>query len=295
MIADGKLIVGIDFGADSLLYYIDTTKVIANRFANKGQGPNDVVHPMTLNLVREGYIGFYDYTLRMYNEAAIPVTKEFKIDKKTRIGAVETLKVVKNAYGQFVGIGAYKDGMYCLMDSTGKALSYFFEYPYANSREKSISNRLRGMAYQGDLFISPDGKHMVYACTFGDILRFYSLKNDAIEEVKRLDKKYIEYETEEIGTTISAPIYSTNEIGYVGGAVTDSLILLLKGTSTLAGYKEAGRSFDSDYLLVYTWEGDLVEAIQMDVPCTHICISPDGKKLWAIANLPDPTLVSFLL
>lgn len=52
------------------------------------------------------------------------------------------------------------------------------------------------------------------------------------------------------------------------------------------------------YLLdlpVFNWEGEKVQTLTLDIPCTNICISSDSQVLWAIANNPDPELVKFIL
>ena len=55
------------------------------------------------------------------------------------------------------------------------------------------------------------------------------------------------------------------------------------------------RAFQSNLIHVYDWEGKLVKKLQLDIDIQQMAVSKDNRKIYAIADLPDPVLVVFEL
>jgi hypothetical protein len=90
-----------------------------------------------------------------------------------------------------------------------------------------------------------------------------------------------------------APMSRKNKIGYISGDATDEYVYLLRGEQSLEYFLSEKKEQETDHLLVYDWEGVLVKDLKLDIPCRHICVTPDNQKIWAIAHTPEPSLVSF--
>ena len=58
--------------------------------------------------------------------------------------------------------------------------------------------------------------------------------------------------------------------------------------------KEHGlKCFQSNLIHVYDWEGKLVKKLQLDIDVKQMAVTKDNRKIYAIADLPDPVLVVF--
>ena len=51
----------------------------------------------------------------------------------------------------------------------------------------------------------------------------------------------------------------------------------------------------SNLIRVYDWDGTLVKKLQLDIDVQQIAVTKDNRKVYAIADLPDPVLVIFKL
>lgn len=72
---------------------------------------------------------------------------------------------------------------------------------------------------------------------------------------------------------------------------SDKYIYALYSGRTFKDYQLSCNECESLY--VYDWTGKFMRLYKLDVPVTHICLNEQQNKLYAIANIPDPTLVSF--
>jgi hypothetical protein len=53
--------------------------------------------------------------------------------------------------------------------------------------------------------------------------------------------------------------------------------------------------FQGNLIRVYDWEGNLVKKLQLDIDIKQMAVSKNNRKIYAIADLPDPVLVVFEL
>jgi hypothetical protein len=290
-------LIGLEAIGSKPFYYLDYKEPDQlHRFGEKGSGPTDFIMPFSLQYINEETFGIYDVAAKSFTELALPEkNKEIAIKKKIQVENKMAFHLIKTAYNQYIGIGAYEEGMFLLMDSIGNTLSYFFDYPYKDKDEQQISNRLRAMAYQGNFIPNRKGDCFVYACNTGDILHFYKVKKDTIELVKKEDKMYPIYKTEERDGGFGAPMSRENKIGYISGDATDKYVYLLRGNQSFEYFLSEKKENDTGNFGIYNWEGILIKEIKLDIPCRSICVTPDNKRIWAIANIPEPSLVFFNL
>jgi hypothetical protein len=294
---ENKLI-GLDAKAGRPFYYLDYKEPDQlHQFGEIGQGPTDFITPFSIQYINRETYGIYDVTKKSFTELALPEkNKEIAIKKEIQVEDKLTFHLMKTACNQHIGIGSYEEGMFLLMDSTGNTISYFFNYPCKDNEEQQIGNRFRAMAYQGILIPDRKGDCFVYACDVGDILHFYKVEKDKIEPVKKEEKMYPIYravEREDGG--YGAPMSRKNKIGYISGDATNEYVYLLRGNRSLEYFLSEKKEFETDNLVIYNWEGTLIKEIKLDIPCRYICVTPDNKKIWAIANTPEPSLVFFNL
>ncbi|MDR2474881.1 MAG: TolB-like 6-bladed beta-propeller domain-containing protein [Bacteroidales bacterium] len=292
MIATTDHIIGIDHGGGETFFYKQSihTPDSIYRFGRKGQGPNDFIHPFSLQYVSDSLICSYDVRLKRFfeillNPDTLPTVKSLSFD------SILHFLIFKTACRQYVGMGIYPDAMFTLLDSSGVQIKSFAEYPYKDATERNIDNRIRAMAYQGRFGTNLSCTKFVYAASSADIIYFYDIEENDIRLIKKIENRFAEYVPNQQGTAISAPFKSTNMRGYVDLYATDQYVYLLYSGRTYSKYKE--KMFEANQLRIYDWSGNLRKEMELDISCKFLCVSPDDSLMWAIAEIPDPQIIRF--
>jgi hypothetical protein len=241
-------------------------------------------------------MGVYDMMKREYIELSIPFTPGDH-SKKIKTISFEGLSfsIQSACFNQYIGIGPYEDGMFKLYDPTGKIINYFYEFPSKDNDERSISNQLRAMAYQGNITLNPQKNKLAYTCTNGEIIHFYEVTKNSIEIIKKIENTYPEYVPETDGGGISAAMKRENNVGYLNLYATDRFVYALYSGVSANDFLKTHTSFSGDILHIYDWNGTIKRKIKLDISCGHICVSSDDKRIYAIAEYPEPTIVYYEL
>lgn len=164
---------------------------VLSRFVNRGQGPNDILVPFNMQYLNEDTIGAYDHMNMSYYNVPVPKDNESVNIKRVRFDK-RFYRIIKTAYNQYVALSG-EDGLFVLLDSDGKTVNTFFEYPYKDGNEKSVGNSIRALAYQGSLVTNPSATKCVYAPFNGDIIRFYDIKKDNLGLINKTEKIFSDY------------------------------------------------------------------------------------------------------
>ena len=120
------------------------------------------------------------------------------------------------------------------------------------------------------------------------MLYFYRiLPNGELELISKHENTYAHYEH------TTGAHYGTAPFSNIDACATDDYVYTLYAGRSL---KEHGmKCFQGNLIRVYDWKGTLVKKLQLDVDVEQIVVSKDDRKIYAIADLPDPVLVVFEL
>jgi hypothetical protein len=192
------------------------------------------------------------------------------------------------ANNRYVATGIYDDCHLMLLDEKGTPLKGFGEWPYQDEQERKVPGKIRASVYQGKLEVSPSKDKLVFAVTSGDMLYFYRvLPNGELELISKQENAYAHYDH------TSGAHYGTAPHHYIDACTTEDYVYTLYSGRNL---KEHGMScFQGNLIRVYDWEGNLVKKLQLDIDIKQMAVSKDNRKIYAIADLPDPVLVVFEL
>jgi hypothetical protein len=285
-------IIGLEYSLDTCFYYLGLENDVFKRFGNRGQGPDEYVYPDLIEYVNDTVLGVYDMMKREYIELSIPFPSVNHSGKIKTISFEEpSFSMQSVCFNRYIGTGPYENGMFKLYDSTGKMTNHFYEFPYRDNDERNLSNRFRSMAYQGHITLNPQKNKMAYACTDGEIIHFYELTKDSIEIIKKTENIYPEYVPQTIGDGISAAMKKENKVGYLSLYSTDTFVYALYSGVSANDFFKTNTFFSGNILYIYDWKGNIKRKIKLDIACVHICISNDDKKMYAIAEYPEPTIV----
>jgi hypothetical protein len=261
-------------------------------FGNKGRGPNEFLMPYSIQCIDDRTVGVFDTQTRLYSEFAVPGQREtLKVGKGVKMPFPST-RIIRTAFDQYIGLTSLDEKMFSLADSTGAAVDTFFEYPYRDDAERK--DLARGMAYQGTLAVNPSKTRFVYSSFYGEIIHFYSIEENNIQLINKIENKYPVYRQNDNGTRgVSYDGNGTD--GYIATYATDQFVYALySGGTILERHEKKSSNYEGNILRVFDWSGVLVKEYALDVPCSYLCVSDDDSTMWAIATLPDEiALVSF--
>ena len=251
-----------------------------------GQGPDDFLLLFFISMDGDDF-SFYDVNKNRYSTIQLnteddswQVKHDFKLDSLTH------LHIRPIADNRYVSTGIYEDCTLMVLDEDGMPLKKFGEWPYKDEEEKKVSGKTRAMVYQGELVAHPSGNKVAHIISMGDIFYFYEVSPDGDLVLKsKQEKAYANYNHANGAHYQSSLHYS------VDACTTEDYVYMLYSGRSL---KEYGlKCFHGNLVLVYDWDGNLVKKLQLDVDVKHIAVSKDNRKLYAIADLPDPVLVVF--
>lgn len=292
MVTNDHYLIGMEHGEDAFFYRQDLNRPDSVcRFVERGQGPDEFIHPFSLQYINDSTVGSYDIMGKKFGEISLRSCSEPARVKNVKLDDIMTARAIKTAYSQYIGIGVYPDGMYMMFDSSGTKIKSFFEYPFENASEKSIKNQLRAMAYQGKIVSNLSNTRFVYGAGSADIIYFYDIENSNIRLTKKIENRFCEYVPREEDGSFSSAIKTTNRRGFVDIYATERYVYALYSGRTYDEYRE--QSYAGDRLRIYDWSGDLRSETVLDVPCKYLCVSPDDETMWAIAEIPEPTVIRF--
>lgn len=296
---------GIHYADSSILIYDDLSDTLfilidlvddgkVYRFGQRGESENEFLQVFSFcSMDVDSLVGVYDVYRRCLCGINLRQVKrepaKFPIITKDTLNSI-VLAATK--YGTYLGLGFYENNMLSLSgDEIGR--KFFFEYPYQDSREQMIANRLRGMAYQGPLCSNKSLDKFLYAVGSAPIFMLYSVTEDEIKKTYEWIGGYPVYVTEETGEYRSAPMSADNKQSFIAAYATDNYVYLLYSGKSV---REANRSaFQGNTIYRLTWKGEPVDKFELDFPATKFCVSDADDTLYALVNKGEVELVQYAL
>lgn len=295
ILKDGDCLIVLDYQHGSLFHRIDLKgNHYMGMFGVKGQGPDDFIHPSSLNVLETGRLSCYDAGNRRLSMIDLNLLgNKVGVSTLLKNDIFMTFDVVPLSDNLFVVNGEIEGAMFALIDKDGKVLSVSDEYPYKDDAEKNVPVRFRAMAYQGSLRVNSNG-YFAYAMSSAKQVHLYKVENEKIKKVGEVIDGYGHYEP-------NMPYEGAYGVAHDGKspecykdlAVTDDYVYALYSGRTFQEYKMS--SYDCETIYVYDWTGKLVKTYHLDVPVTQFCIDEEANVIYATANVPDPTIVRFEL
>ena len=279
----------INVRSDNAFQVLDYSRKKVLEVGNVGQGPDDFLLSFGLSSGMENTFSANDVNRRRFSTVHLnPEDDSWRVEHHLKFDSLMHIYVQPIANNRYVATGIYDDCHLMLLDEKGKPLKGFGEWPYQDEQEKKVPGKIRASVYQGKLEVSPSGDKLVFAVASGDMLYFYRiLPNGELELISKHENTYAHYEH------TTGAHYGTAPFSNIDACATDDYVYNLYAGRSL---KEHGmKCFQGNLIRVYDWKGTLVKKLQLDVDVEQIVVSKDDRKIYAIADLPDPVLVVFEL
>ena len=279
----------IDFRSDSLFHRVHVPRrEYLGQYGQRGQGPEDFIHPVSLNPYDRNALCCYDQgtrrlkvierdslTHRLHNSTLLTCNGPWNFD------------VIPFGEGRFVVQGCIQDSLFAVIDGDGEPVCLAGEHPYKDDRERSLNPHFRAMAYQGPFRITPSGK-MAFATANSKIMYIYRLEQDRLQPVNIQAEWYSDYMPESNKGGGFSVVFKSSVVAYRDLSLSDSRIYALYSGRL---YREKG--WYCQYIHAYDWEGNLKEQYQLDVPIIFFCVDESAHRIYGIASQPNPELVQF--
>lgn len=284
-----------DNKTDNLFLMIDIADHYKTyRFGSKGNAGNEFLQIGSMcRMNTDSVIGIWESYRNLLREINLNRVRQLK-DEYPVVLKDATAKfrtgLYLTKYGTYLGIGFYDEGMLSLSDSTAET-KYFFEYPYRDRHEYKISNKLRGMAYQGTLCVNRSLDKFLYAVNDAPIFMLFSISATKIDKTYEWIADYPTYKTKETENYFSAPISADNKMAFICAYTTDKYIYLLYSGKS---FSEAPmKALQSNTIYRLSWEGEPVDKIILDYPITLFCVTDHDETLYALADKGELELVKY--
>ena len=263
-----------------------------------GNGPEEFLQPMLtyafgnvfiLNDLNKGELALMKLHAKQ-DTAFIQEEKKLKIRKQRKddnrhFYDIRISRLDANHYVSYLGMD--KGQMFGLFDDTLTPMSEFGESPIPEELSPAmIFMRLNGplATYNGAM-----------AFTLSDLpyLCCYKLVNGQMEKQCDFffDKPYYAVRNGDI-------LYDRDKtFGSSLGLVMDEhfiYVLYLDQLLSEYNYKDPEKSF-ANKILIFDYKGTPIARLKLDCRIQSMALSADHKKLYGIANIPEPTLVEFEL
>lgn len=280
----------ININSGKVFQLLDYKRQNIKDYGDWGQGPDELLFPVSLFASGDNRISFWDINKRRYSAVQISegdtvVRFSHLFERRDSLFHFEILPVVN---GQFVATGIYKDYRLVLLDSKGCFSKGIGQCPFRNEEESKVSGMVRSEIYQGKIAVNPSGTKLVHALLHADILSFYEISGSGDLQLKSEQiNAYPDYQYNSAAMSISSPVY------YLDVCATGRYVYALYSGRNYKDHKE--KAFVGKTVKVYDWNGKIVKKINLDTDVKVMCVSSDDRKIYAIAHHPDPVLVSFTL
>lgn len=283
-----SIAVVIDHESDSAFWILNLSQMKVNKLGRIGEGLDDFLLPSSM---KGNSFSIYDMNKeRFFTFFLNEEDYSWKLERFFNSDSLTHLYIHPILNNRYVATGFYENCQLMLLDEKGTIIKRIDELPYRDEVEKKVSGEVRSEVYQGTLAVSPSKKKVVFATLYGDMIYFYDvLSNGELALKFKQENAYAEYDYEDF---LYGMHYVFSPYYFMDVCLTDDYVYALYSGKQRDDELEACQS---NLIRVYDWDGTLVKKLQLDIDVKQIAVTKDNRKVYAIADLPDPVLVIFKL
>lgn len=274
-IIDSILLIADNMDGKALLMY-DLTSGFCKHVLNIGQGPSDVLVPLSINTFSDSeVVSILQRQNGLCREYLLSDLLKDSIDNFKSINLISADRFVKTETG-YLGSGFYKDGMFCSFDNKGNVVEYKNTALMCNIEDAADKYRL----LQGSLAFNKKVNRIMFAPSFISNVELYSCNDNRINKIDsfsigyptRIEEKIMKGEKKiDIGREDIRNCISVCSSG-------NSFYVLYNGT-TMEKQDEARYR----YILQFdAGLGNLDRVYRVDPKIINICVSEDDNIIYAI-------------
>lgn len=292
---DSFLIVSEMFNNNFIAVYNTNSGKLVNRFASKGQGPNEFLGVSGLYVLNDQLLIHSTMPNRMVYVNKGDLLKS-DISYRT-VGFKEGedlaryLTIAPVSDGLFMGTAMFinhdKKEQFAIADGNGEFLREFDQYPL-NEELKSVANYDLAYGFQGTIQPSHDGRHALYYGVLHGVLKFFRFDSDNPVKIKEYVAAYPKFTSQAIPNEQRYGVIVSNEsiAGAVSVAVSDDAYYVL--------FSNQPRVYESNVIYVFDFSGEPVKTILLNEPVNSIVYSRKDNALWAYREMEEDPRIDFI-
>lgn len=255
-------------------------------FGQRGNGPGELLNP--------GPLWGCSDNLEVFDGSKMSLLR-FEIDSvlagcqlasknvfQTDVAGIISLTVLDDTI--YVASGVFQEGRFCLLDKTGKALTYTGDYPKDRDKSTDVPFHVLGMAYQSSMCSQPGGNRTAIATRYGSILQIHAwdASKKALEEVACINEFSPMLSTRDINGTPNFRPNAETRWGYLSIDGTERYIFALYSGRF---QKENNAFYLGNEVRVFDWKGEPLYSLQLD--CEGSALAVKENKLFILSESMD--------
>ncbi|GHT83941.1 hypothetical protein FACS18947_0580 [Bacteroidia bacterium] len=283
----------LDKYEDKNFTIINTENGHAARICPVGQGPGEIINPSWyVNVLKdkENELLLYVFDIA-YSKWFIYNLDSALIDNQT--AAFNTVSATAGSFEEggisthieilndstWIGSGIYIDGVFSFFNNgiRGK------EMVELAVSEPRVSKFYQSLADASDFDLSSDKQHLVRSRN--GLIELYTIDGDTL--INNFSHEYFKYDY----SIVDGQIYINEKTryGYISACVSSNRVYgLYSGKLEIEP-----NSFQSQYIHVYDFKGNLLEIIDLDTPICAMDINSKGDIIYALSAVGERKLISF--
>lgn len=262
-------------------YFKDINNSSMTLVATKGMGPDEFIKPR--NVRYDGVsdrIFIYDTSLKKGAYLSPIDGSVVESCILSDAAAREILTVGKC----FIGNGAFKNGYFAAMDSTGKTKEVFGQIPLR--KYEGEDHLLDYLCNQTQIAVSPDNTRFAAAGSFSDWLVFYDISGDRPSKIR-------EYSTYPSALEVKSKPNGSYSVDFRPEAIISYRVLAPTDKYLYAMYdgrtnEEADNKKEPDIaILQFDWDGNFIKGVSIPERVFYIAVDNDDSTLYALVRTDE--------
>jgi len=259
----------------------------SKRTLRHGSGPNEVVQPVLFSqLINDSILNIFERntsTIIQFRLEDILFENNPTVIKKTKLdGFVGLIQEAKDFY---VALGPFEKGMFGIFNKDGQKRHEYISY--LNEDGKFSEPFFRFYVYQSDIKLSSDGRKLVQAGLYYDLLCFYRIDKDNIS----VHRKYFFNDANVDGTRSRLILLPNTKLCFYSLYPTENKVYALYSGDE-HGNRNQTRSF---YLLCFDWDGNPLKAYKFDRSLLSIWVNKSDTELFGLCMEDEPKILCYKL
>jgi hypothetical protein len=282
---DSSLIVFDYHSGESYTLFDVNTAQCYGRFGQIGQGPDEIMLGCPGILSKDVFSIFFNPTgfVAKYNVDSLRLNIHSKLRILTKYNIQDAVfsQICTVNDSIFLGAGVYNsEFQYALFDKTNTVLDY--NIGIYNAKDFNFNMFHKFLSNQGRLRKHPDKNRFVYSLKNSANIDFFEItERNKILPIKILRHKNPVYKPIQNNNMLMVVPDLNCEIGYI------DLTVCSRHVYALYTDKKVTESYCSNIILVYDWNGNLVEKYRLSHEVYYIAINERLNKLFAVVKDED--------